>query len=116
MKRSLIALATLALLPAVQAADMSGMHAHEGHEPMKQQAVADTSATYHASGTVKKLDLEKGRITIAHGPVEALKWPAMIMPFKASAELMEGLKVGDKVDFEFTQEGMGTIVAIRPQS
>jgi len=120
MKHSLIALATLALMPAVQAAGMQGMPdaqgVHAGHEQMKQQAVADKPATHSASGTVKKLDPQKGRITIAHGPVPELKWPAMVMPFKASAELMEGLEVGDKVSFEFTQEGMGTIVAIQPDS
>ncbi|MFV3290354.1 copper-binding protein [Pseudomonas sp. NY11955] len=68
----------------------------------------------HAEGTIKAIDLERGNITLAHGPVTALKWPAMTMGFKTTAQQVEGLQVGDKVMFDFRMEGSAaTIVDIR---
>ncbi|GAB3378406.1 copper-binding protein [Azotobacter armeniacus] len=116
MKVPFFAIAVLALVPAVQAAERQAMPGHDGHGQMTHQAAAAKPATASATGTVKKLDPQKGAITIAHGPVPVLKWPAMVMPFKATAEQMEGLKAGDKVSFEFTHEGMATIVSIQGQS
>jgi Cu(I)/Ag(I) efflux system membrane fusion protein len=45
-------------------------------------------------------------ITISHGPVPALKWPAMTMSFgKADLMTLTGLKPGDLVRFEFRKGG-----------
>ena len=46
--------------------------------------VADMpAAVAFASGKVEAVDATAGTVTIAHGPVDALKWPAMTMTFKA---------------------------------
>lgn len=63
---------------------------------------AQQARTASASGRVQKIEPDRGSITIAHGPVPALRWPAMVMPFKASAEQMQQVAVGDEVNFEFS--------------
>lgn len=77
-------------------------------------AVAATAAS--ATGVVENIDARAGKITIAHGPVDALKWPAMTMTFKAPDVDLGAIKQGDHVTFEFTSSGMdGTITTITRQ-
>lgn len=62
--------------------------------------------THQASGVVKKVDRENGKVTLAHGPVKTLNWPGMVMPFVIEdKKLFEGLAAEKKVDFEFVQRG-----------
>ncbi|HAW25204.1 MAG TPA: hypothetical protein DCX38_17920, partial [Pseudomonas sp.] len=69
-----------------------------------------------ATGTVKKVDKDKETVTIAHGPVEALGWPSMTMGFKAQPGQLEGVKEGDRVEFDFSSKGMdSTITRIEKQ-
>jgi Cu(I)/Ag(I) efflux system protein CusF len=96
---------------ATTAADMQMSEAE--HKQMAGDAQAATMAM--ASGTVESVDTAGGKITIAHGPVEALKWPAMTMAFKASPEQLASVKAGQKVEFEFESKGMdNTITRIVP--
>lgn len=75
--------------------------------------VAGTMAS--ASGTVESVDAKAGKITVAHGPVDALKWPAMTMGFKATPGQIASVRPGQQVQFEFTSEGMdATIRRIAP--
>ncbi len=47
-------------------------------------------------------------LTLSHGPIPSLKWGAMTMGFKPpAAGLPAGLKVGDRVRFEFTMGSEG---------
>ncbi|WP_082765261.1 MULTISPECIES: copper-binding protein [unclassified Phenylobacterium] len=97
MKFVLGSLAALALSTAAVAQD------HAGHG---QPAAAVTG-----TGVVKKIDAKAGTVTIDHGPIKALNWGAMIMPFKVSdASLLSGLKVGSKVSFQLKDQ---KIVAIK---
>ena len=74
---------------------------------------AGTAAS--ATGTIQAVDTDSGKITIAHGPVAALKWPAMTMSFKATPEQLAAVKAGQKVDFEFVSAGMdATLTRITP--
>ena len=69
-----------------------------------------------ATGVVQSMDAAAHTVTIAHGPVEALAWPAMTMTFQAPDVDLAAIKVGDNVAFEFTSTGMdGTIVSITKQ-
>ena len=62
--------------------------------------------THKGSGTVSKVDSEKGTITIAHGPVQSMNWPAMTMTFKVKdKKMLNKVKEGEKVDFSFVQSG-----------
>ena len=85
--------------------------------PMAGEAMpADAAATKaSASGTVEAVDAAAGKITISHGPVEALKWPAMTMGFKATPDQIASVQTGQKVQFEFESQGMdATITQITP--
>lgn len=77
---------------------------------------AQSAPVAHAEGTVKAIDAQGGKVTLMNGPVAALKWPAMTMGFKATAQQLEKLKVGDKVAFDFRMDGSSaTIVDIRKE-
>jgi Cu(I)/Ag(I) efflux system protein CusF len=66
------------------------------------------------SGTVESVDAAAGKISISHGPVAALGWPAMTMNFKATPEQIASVHAGQAIDFDFVADGMqGTITAIR---
>ena len=68
------------------------------------------------SGTVTAIDLAAGKITLDHGPIAELKWPAMEMGFTAQRDLMEAVAVGDKVDFDVIVTGnSGVVTAVKKQ-
>jgi Cu(I)/Ag(I) efflux system protein CusF len=71
-----------------------------------EPAPAPVAKTATATGTVEAVDAAAGKITLAHDPVEALGWPAMTMGFKATPEQIASVKVGQKVEFIFTSQGM----------
>lgn len=67
--------------------------------------------THTASGTVKKADVKAGKVTVEHGPVASLNWPAMTMAFKVKDKaLWKRLEEGKKVDLEFAQQGTDYVV------
>jgi Cu(I)/Ag(I) efflux system membrane fusion protein len=72
--------------------------------------------SYSANGRIEKITARS--VTLRHGPVPALDWPAMTMAFaiKAPAQL-KGLARGDSVTFSFVQADSGSrIVSIRKRS
>jgi len=71
-------------------------------------AAPQTSAAKSASatGTVESIDPASGKVTIAHGPVASLEWPAMTMGFKATPQQLASVKTGEEVQFEFEATGM----------
>jgi len=85
--------------------------------PADAQASPDASAVVEAvgKGTVTAIDPAAGKVTIEHGPIESLHWPAMTMAFDASPEVLGSFKEGDSVHFEFTQQGRtSTISKLEP--
>lgn len=77
------------------------------------KAGADTQAAasgpgHRGEGTVEEIDAQSGTVSVAHGPIASLKWPAMTMEFKAAnPALLQGLKPGTKVVFEFVERAPG---------
>jgi RND family efflux transporter MFP subunit len=74
---------------------------------------------HRAEGTVKAVDAKSGTVSIAHGPVETLKWPGMTMDFKpANSALLADLKPGAAIAFEFLERSPGewVITKIVPRS
>jgi len=108
-----ICLATFFLVPVAYAADkqpMNGMPMdHKGMNMQTDQQVAGGQAAT-ATGRVKKVNLEKGSVIIAHGPVEALGWPSMTMGFNATPDQLRTLQQGDQVEFDFVSKGMNAVV------
>jgi Cu(I)/Ag(I) efflux system protein CusF len=69
---------------------------------------ANTSEVY--SGTGKVTAIDSGRVTIAHGPIEGIGWPAMTMTFTAPNGLAERVTVGSEVAFSFRQDGSAYVL------
>ena len=66
-----------------------------------------------ATGTVTAIDAEDGTITLDHGAMSGLGWPAMKMGFAIKPGQLAGIKIGDKVNFEIDWDGKaGTITKI----
>lgn len=58
-----------------------------------------------AQGEVRRLDIQNTKITIRHGEIKSLDMPPMSMVFVAKpASLLNGLKVGDKIEFSAIEE------------
>jgi Cu(I)/Ag(I) efflux system periplasmic protein CusF len=78
-------------------------------------AMKDTGKSHSAVGVVKKVDVAAAKVTLQHEPVQALGWPAMTMPFTLKDKAaLEKLKPGQKVEFDFVQEGSSYVIgAIR---
>jgi len=67
-------------------------------------------------GVVTALDAKAARITIKHGPIPGVGWPAMTMTFKAAPPaLLKGVRVGQTVAFDVRARGMDAeVTSIRP--
>lgn len=96
-----------------------GGFGHAGHgSALKQDGAGMPAAAGHkAEGVVESVDAKAGAVSLAHGPIDSLKWPAMTMEFKvANAALLKELKPGTKVAFEFVerQPGEWVITGVKP--
>jgi Cu(I)/Ag(I) efflux system membrane fusion protein len=76
-----------------------------------------TAPTHRGEGKVEQIG--KDEITLSHGPIASMQWPAMTMGFKVPAgQLPNKLAVGDSVRFEFVQakDGAFEITRIVPSA
>ena len=117
--KKLLMTATLLALPLCLAAcnkPAETPKAEAPADPMGTMAMSAGAKMGKGSGTVTAIDAAKGKITLDHGPIAALEWPAMKMGFAAKPDLLKGLAVGDKVDFDLTVTGnAGEVTAIGKQ-
>jgi Cu/Ag efflux protein CusF len=70
-----------------------------------------------ASGEVRRIDRAQKKITLRHGEIKSLAMPPMSMVFRVrQAELLEAVKVGDKVLFSAIKDSDGSLVvtSIKP--
>jgi Cu/Ag efflux protein CusF len=76
--------------------------------------LAATSAQA-ADGEVRKLDRAQAKVTIAGGEVKNLGMPAMTMVYRAKpATLLDGLAVGDRIEFTADKvDGQYVVTAIK---
>ncbi|MBI3375411.1 MAG: copper-binding protein [Betaproteobacteria bacterium] len=62
-------------------------------------------------GTVEKVDPAAGTVTLAHGPIKSLNWPAMTMSFMVKDRaLLEKVKPGAKLEFDFVESGKDYLI------
>ena len=88
-----------------------------GFSPPDAKPNAARTVGHRASGRIDEYDAKTGSVSIEHGPIESLKWPGMTMEFKVANEaLLNGVKPGARIDFEFVERGEGewVITAIKP--
>ncbi|MBG21660.1 copper-binding protein [Hoeflea alexandrii] len=66
-------------------------------------AVAGSSAAFateYTKGTVKKVDIKAGKVTIIHEELANLDMPAMTMVFRTlDPAMLEKMKAGDAIEF-----------------
>ena len=87
-------------------ASLAGLDVRPIEQVSREQADEDEATTFSAIGTIEKI--ADGSVTLRHGPVPRLDWPAMTMTFRTkSAAQMRGLEKGDRVRFTFIQEDEG---------
>jgi len=101
-------------------AAVGGLGGHSGHGSAATGTApagstvapsAPASIGHKAEGTVDGIDPKAGTVSLNHGPVATLKWPAMTMEFKAAnTGLLDGLKPGQAVAFEFVERQPGEYV------
>jgi Cu(I)/Ag(I) efflux system protein CusF len=74
--------------------------------------VKDSAGAAHkATATVEKVDPAAGVVTLSHGPVKSLNWPAMTMGFKVRDKaLLDKLAQGKRVEVEFVQSGKDYVI------
>lgn len=94
----------------------------EGHAPYTQHHGAMQMAhgghnDAHGSGIINAIDPARHKLTISHGPIPAIGFPAMTMDFAvAPAVNLAALKPGMRVDFTIAQDqtGIYQIEAVSP--
>ena len=102
---SFVLAAAVAGVPASRAQGMGGM------DMKKDSGKKSQTQTHKGVGTVTKVDSTGGKVTISHGPVPTLKWPAMTMTFGVKDKaLLDKLSKDKKVQFEFVQQGPDYII------
>lgn len=74
-------------------------------EAMGDMAMPTDAKMAKGVGTVTAIDAAAGKITLNHGPIGELEWPAMKMGFGVNASELKGIVVGDKVMFELKWDG-----------
>lgn len=77
---------------------------HGGHDHATPAATPPAGAI-KGTGVVKGVNAKAGTIKIHHGPIAALKWPAMTMDFKASPQVLAAAKAGKSVTFTLDAAG-----------
>lgn len=83
-------------------------------DAMSNMAMPEGTKVGKGTGTVTAVDAATGKITLDHEAIAAVGWPAMKMGVSAKPDLLKGIAVGDKVDFDLTVTGSaGEVTAIK---
>lgn len=83
-------------------------------KPAETPVQAGTSQAHKGQGTVESVDATTAALTINHGEIPTLGWPAMTMAFKLQdSALLKGVKPGQSVQFDIAQRAPGEFVIIR---
>lgn len=104
MRNSLKAVVFGAIFIVFSAGLQAEVHQHED-----VNAASDMTSEHiiNATGVVKAVDLTNKKVTISHEAIPEIGWPAMTMRFTfiQADESINALKVGNRVNFSFVQQG-----------
>ncbi len=104
--RSISLLSAAAIALAACGSNEPATQQQPGQEQEGSAAATSQPAgkVHSANGDITEISADS--VTVSHGPVESIGWPAMTMAFQASSqEMLQGLNVGDPVDFQFQEAG-----------
>ena len=117
--KKLMLTATLLVLPlGLSACDkpVEAPKVEDQADAMAEMAMSSEAKMAKGSGTVTAIDTATGKITLDHGPIASLEWPAMKMGFAAKPKMLASVAVSDKVDFDVTVTGdAAEVTAIKKQ-
>lgn len=106
MKRvvMVVLMSTLAPVAVAQPGVMNG-------KGMEMKGMQNKETAHKAAGVVTNVDPAKSRVTIKHGPVQTMKWPAMTMAFTVKDKAMlDRMPKDSRIEFEFVQQGRDYVV------
>ena len=87
-------------------ASLSGVMARMNRGDTAEQQAASQPAD--GQGEIVTMDTEEGKVTIRHGAIPAMNWPAMTMTFSLrDPAILRGFKVGDPVAFAVQKAPQG---------
>ena len=105
-------------------AALSGFgHSAHGSKPGEKEqvkpgmsAAAPALANHRGEGSIEAIDFARATVTLAHGPIASLQWPAMVMDFRVlDPALLRSLKPGQRIAFDIIEESAGEYVIVRIQ-
>lgn len=90
-----------------------GQAASDGAMPMQMPAAGEMQASaISATGVVKQVKPEAGKIKISHEPIAALGWPAMTMSFRVKDKsVLAGIAPDDKINFKLEKDATGLVIS-----
>ena len=72
--------------------------------------------SHRGEGVIEAIDVINTTVTLAHGPIASLSWPAMVMDFRVlNPALLRTLKPGQEIAFEITEASPGEYIIVRIQ-
>ncbi len=101
---------TFATAVAVLALTACGQAQESTREASTQSGVDKNETAQIYSGAGKVTAIAGDQVTIEHGPIEGIGWPAMTMSFTAPAGVVEGVEAGSGVAFAFKQQGSAYVL------
>ncbi len=97
-------------------ASLAGVIERLGRTP---SAAEQRSNRLEGRGMIKSINQKLPGVTISHGPLPAMNWPAMTMEFPVNARsMLRGRKAGERIRFTFQKPKSGetpVIEMIRPE-
>ena len=93
-----------------------GSKPDEQGQQVKPGAFAAAPANHRGEGSIDAVDAARATVTLTHGPIASLKWPAMTMDFLVKdPALLRTLKPGQKITFDMIEASAGEYVIVRAQ-
>lgn len=78
------------------------------------QATGKGTQVHSGTGTVKAIAGDE--VTLAHGAIKSVGWPAMTMSFKSPAGVPPGVQAATQVNFSFRDhDGSYVLTSIQPR-
>jgi len=115
MKKSILCALAIAAAVSTSVAIAQQKSDDTKGKDMPKKTAAAKQPTHTATGEVKEVDARDGTVTIAHGRIKTLNWPAMTMRFVVKDKmLLDKFAVGEKVEIQFQQEeGKYVVTAVK---
>lgn len=70
--------------------------------------LSQSAQTYSGAGKVTAIAGDQ--VSIAHGPISGIGWPAMTMTFTARGAVATQVRAGDQVSFAFRKDGSAHVL------